>query len=220
MARFTEAEDGEVAQRATLAAEFLTGGFLALVLTFFMLRDGRRFVGWASQKMGRSDDPRWHSALAAAWSTLAGYLRGATALGAVEAATIGLALQLSGASLVAPMMLITFLAAFVPVVGAILAGVVAVMVALVTGGVGAALVVAIVALVVQQIDNELLAPLIYGRALNLHPIAILLSVAAGSALFGLVGAVLAVPLTAVVVSAATAYRHPVEGPVLDPAGDT
>ena len=91
------------------------------------------------------------------------------------------------------------------------------MVALVTGGVGAALIVAIVAVVVQQLDNELLAPLIYGRALNLHPIAILLSVVAGGALFGIVGTVLAVPVVAVVVSASVAYRHPAEGPSLEVA---
>ena len=215
--RFTEFENGAVAERAALVAKFLTGGFLALVLTFFMLRDGRRFVGWASHVAGRDDDPRWRSSLIAAWTTLAGYLRGATMLGIIESSAIGLALSLSGGSLVAPVMLITFLAAYIPLVGAIFAGVVAVMVALVTGGVGAALIVAIVAVVVQQLDNELLAPLIYGRALNLHPIAILLSVVAGGALFGIVGTVLAVPVVAVVVSASVAYRHPAEGPSLEVA---
>ena len=214
LARFTEAEDGAVAERATVAVEFLTGSLLALVLTYFMLRDGRRFVAWASRAVHRSDDLRWRNALDAAWTTLAGYLRGATLLGVVESVAIGLALFFSGGSLVAPVMLITFLAAFVPLVGATVSGVVAVMVALVTGGIGAALVVAVVALVVQQLDNELLAPIIYGRALDLHPIAILLSVAAGGALFGLVGAVLAVPVVAVVVGATSAYRHPPEGPLL------
>jgi putative heme transporter len=210
--RLTQSEDAALAERATLVAEFLTGAFLALVLTFFMLRDGRRFVGWSSRMVGRENDPRWRSSLNAAWSTLAGYLRGATILGAVESVTIGLALGLSGGSLVAPVMLVTFLAAYVPLVGAIVAGVVAVLVALVTGGVGAAAIVAIVAVVVQQLDNELLAPLIYGRALNLHPIVILLGVVVGGALFGIVGTVLAVPVVAVVVSSTLAYRHPAEGP--------
>jgi predicted PurR-regulated permease PerM len=99
--------------------------------------------------------------------------------------------------LVVPVMILTFAAAFVPILGAVTAGVVAVMVALATGGLATALLVSVVALVVQQLDNDLLAPVIYGRALDLHPVAILLSVVAGSALFGIAGTMLAVPVTAV-----------------------
>jgi predicted PurR-regulated permease PerM len=97
-------------------------------------------------------------------------------------------------------MILTFLAAFVPIVGAITAGVVAVLVALVTGGVGSAAIVAIVAIAVQQLDNDVLAPWIYGRALRLHPVVILVSVVAGGALFGIAGTLLAVPVVAVVVN--------------------
>jgi predicted PurR-regulated permease PerM len=100
----------------------------------------------------------------------------------------------------------TFLAAFVPIVGAVVAGVVAVLAALVGGGPGAAVVVAAVALVVQQLDGDLLAPLIYGRATKLHPAAVLVAIATGTAIGGLAGAVLAVPLATVAVAVSRSTR--------------
>ena len=103
-------------------------------------------------------------------------------------------------------MVFTVLGAFIPIVGAVMAGVVAVLVALVTAGTGAAIVVAVVVLVVQQLDNDLLAPIVYGRALSLHPVAILISVVAGGALLGLTGTILAVPVVAVVFNAVREYR--------------
>ena len=118
-------------------------------------------------------------------------------------------------------MLITFLSAYIPMVGAVLAGVIAVMVALVTGGTGSAIVVAVVALLVQQFDNDLLAPIIYGRALSLHPVTVLLSIVAGGALFGIAGTLLAVPVVAVAVNATREVRHPTPpGPGRAPAPAT
>lgn len=122
-------------------------------------------------------------------------------LGAVEAAAIGITLYLVGADLVLPMVVLTFAAAFVPFVGAVLAGVVAVLVALATTGIEGAVLVAVVALVVQQLDNDILAPAVYGHELKLHPLVVLFAVTAGGALFGLGGTVLAVPVTAVVLNA-------------------
>src|SRR5690606_28540135 len=143
--------------------------------------------------------------------TLGAYLRGAALLGVLESITIGSALFFAGGGLVAPVMLLTFVGAFVPIVGATLAGVVAVLVALVTGGVGTAIVVAIVAIVVQQLDNDVLAPVIYGRALTLHPVAILLGVVAGGALFGLVGTIPAVPVIAVAINVTKQLRAATSG---------
>ncbi len=91
----------------------------------------------------------------------------------------------------------TFLMAFIPILGAIVAGAMAVLVALATGGTTAALIVLIVVIVVQQLDNDLLAPVVYGRSLELHPVTVLLAVAGGGALFGLPGTLLAVPVTAI-----------------------
>ncbi|MGH9132338.1 MAG: AI-2E family transporter [Ilumatobacteraceae bacterium] len=199
--------DGEIADRATLVAEVIAGSFLAVILTFFMLRDGRRFTEWLTGLAPAAQQVRIRRSLDAAWSTLAGYLRGATLLGVAESIVIGLTLAISGGGLVAPVMLITFMGAYVPLVGAVVAGLVAVLVALVTGGTGAAIAVAIVALLVQQFDNDLLAPVVYGRALSLHPVVILLSVAAGGALFGIAGTLLAVPVVAVGVSVAKQYSN-------------
>jgi predicted PurR-regulated permease PerM len=132
---------------------------------------------------------------------------------------IGITSLLVGADLVAPVMLITFLAAFVPIVGAVVAGIIAVLVALVTAGTVPAVVVAIVAIVVQQLDNDLLAPVIYGRALQLHPLVVLLGIAAGGALFGFVGTIFAVPVLAVVLNAVDEVRgdRPDDGPVAEPS---
>lgn len=213
----TRSSDGEVAEQATLVAEIFTGILLAVILTYFMLRDGRRFTDWAASK-GSGDRPvKVRRSLDAGWTTLAGYLRGAAVLGVVEAIVIGITLWAVGGSLIAPVMVITVLGAFIPLVGAIGAGVIAVLVALVTGGTTAAVIVAVVAFVVQQLDNDLLAPVIYGRALNLHPVAVLLSVVAGGALLGLTGTILAVPVVAVAVNAAKAYRSAETPAAAEPA---
>ena len=202
---------GAVVSGAVAVAEGVLGVVLALILTFFALKDGDRFVGWGRRLV--PDDRREVAGVMAAraWETVGGYLRGAALLGFVEGVVIGITLALVGAKLAAPVALLTFITAFVPFVGAIVAGVVAVLVALATGGVDAAVVVAVVAVVVQQFDNDVLAPVVYGRALNLHPVAVLLAITAGGALFGLAGSILAVPVTAVVVNAAGAARDHRDG---------
>lgn len=188
---------------ALVAVEVVTGLFLAIIAMFFLLKDG-----WRLQRFVLARTPPEHRELTRrmarrAWATLGGYLRGAAALGLVEGAIIGITMAVLGAQLALPVAVLTFAAAFVPFVGAIVAGVVAVLVTLTTSGFGAALVVAGVALVVQQLDNDLLAPLIYGRTLSLHPLVILAAVVGGGALFGFGGTVLAVPITAVAVSVAS-----------------
>jgi predicted PurR-regulated permease PerM len=193
---------GRVVDGATLAAEVIAGLFLSILFTFFMLRDGARFSSWLSSRLRPEQRERAQRAAQRGWSTLGGYLRGAAMLGIVESIAIGLALLVAGGSLVVPVMVLTFIAAFVPILGAVLAGVTAVLVALVTGGVVSAAIVGVVALVVQQLDNDVLAPWVYGRSLALHPVVILVSVVGGGALFGLAGTLLAVPVVAVAVSVA------------------
>lgn len=195
-----------IARGARLVIEIVVGFVLALVLTFFGLKDGRRFHDWliglaprdhriVTEKVGRS-----------AWATLGGYIRGAALLGGLEGAIIGAAMALVGAHLVVPVALLTFAAAFVPLVGATVAGVIAVLVTLASAGLTPALIVAVVAILVQQFDNELLAPWIYGKALDLHPAVILLSIAAGTALFGIAGALLAVPVAGIVINGVAAVK--------------
>ena len=201
-----ESSGGAVVSRAIVVVEGVVGVFLGLIITFFALKDGDRFLAWARRLFPPERREQAGVAAGQAWTTLGGYLRGAALLGVVEGAAIGLTLTLVGAKLALPVAMLTFMAAFVPFVGAIVAGGIAVLVALGTEGVDAALIVLVVAIALQQLDNDLLAPVVYGRALNLHPVVVLLGITAGGALFGLAGSFLAVPFTAVVVNVVTALR--------------
>jgi predicted PurR-regulated permease PerM len=113
---------------------------------------------------------------------------------------IGVAVAIAGGSLVVPVMVLTFAAAFFPIVGAVVAGIVAVLVTLVGSGFTPALVVLVVVVLVQQFDTDLLAPLVYGRAVRLHPVVVLVVLTAGGAVAGIAGAFVAVPVTAVAVA--------------------
>lgn len=199
LAGFVRSVGGE--SNAVLVGEMAVGSVLALVLTFFFLKDGRRFAARATLLLPVRQRATGQRMLDRSWLALGGFLRGAALLGVVEAVMVGLAMFFVGARLVPAVMLITFLAAFVPLVGAITAGIIAVLVTFVTAGTAPALIVGAVVLVVQQLDNDLLAPVIYGRAVRLHPLAILIGIAAGGALFGFVGTVFAVPALAVGVNA-------------------
>ena len=185
---------------AILVVEIVAGLLLALVLTFFFVKDGERFQRFALRRIPPERHDLARRLANRGWAALAGYLRGSAMLGVIEAIVIGIALALVGGGLVVPVMVITFAAAFVPLVGAVVAGVIAVLVALVTAGFTPALVVLAVAVVVQQFDNDLLAPFVFGKTLELHPVIILLAVTAGGTLFGIVGAFLAVPVTAVIIN--------------------
>jgi putative heme transporter len=195
-----------VVNAAVLAGEIFLGLLLGLIVTFFFLKDGPRFSAWISGLLPPERRELTDALGRRAWHTLGGYLRGAALLGVVEGAAIAITLAVVGARLAVPMAVITFLAAFVPFAGAIVAAVLAVLVALGTAGPAQALVVAIVALVIQQLDNDVLAPIVYGRSLELHPVVVLLSIVAGGALFGLVGSFLAVPVTALILNLAAEAR--------------
>lgn len=135
------------------------------------------------------------------------FVRGQTIVAAADAIGIGLGLLVLGVPLVLPLAALTFITAFVPIVGALLAGAAVVLVALVDGGMTQALLAAAVVVVVQQLESNLLAPAVLGRALPLHPLAVLLSVTTGGVLAGIAGAFIAVPLVAAVTAAASALRR-------------
>jgi putative heme transporter len=198
---------GGVVAGAVVLLEVLAGTILALVITFFLVKDGEIFQRWALRHVPERHHLLVRDAGRAAWTTLGRYLRASATLGVVEAVVIGSTLALVGAGLAIPVAIITFFAAFFPLVGAVTAGVIASLVALVSGGVSDALIVGAVCLVVQQLDNDFLAPFIYGKAVQLHPLVILLSLAAGGALAGLAGAFLAVPLTAMGVAISGVVRE-------------
>lgn len=194
------AQSGTVVSGTVMAVEVLTGFILALITTFFILKDGDRFTRWLLTFVPDERKPLAVRLGAKAWQTLGGYLRGSATLGVIEGAIIGTTVWLVGGALAVPVAVITFFAAFIPFAGAVLAGAVAVLVTLVTAGAGEALIVLIVAIVVQQFDNDLLAPIVFGKNLELHALVVLAAIVAGSTLFGAFGAVLAVPVTAVTIN--------------------
>lgn len=170
---------------------------LTLVLSFLFLKDGRRFMPWVRELTGPDVGRHLSEVGARSWDTLAGFVRTQALVGLIDAVLIGLGLLVVGVPLALPLAVLTFVAAFAPIVGAVAVGGLAVLVALVTQGWGAALIILVVVLVVQQLEGNLFLPWLQGLTLNLHAGVVLLTVVLGSTLFGVVGAFLGVPLVAV-----------------------
>jgi predicted PurR-regulated permease PerM len=192
---------------ATVAGEIVAGLVLTLVLTFFFVKDGDRFSAFLLEVVG---DRRRADAQAIgrqAWETVSAYLRGVAIVGLVDAVLIGIGLMIVRVPLVVPLAVLTFFGAFFPLVGAFVAGALAALVALVAKGPLAALIVIGITVGVQQLEGHVLAPVVLGRAVNLHPVAILLSLTAGAVLAGIVGAFLAVPVMAVAWTVMVYLRH-------------
>jgi putative heme transporter len=187
------------ALNVTAAAIEVVGGiFLALFLTFFFLYDGQRIWRWVVGLFpGAVAYDVWQAGRRA-WTTLTGYVRGTVIVAFVDAVFIGLAVALVGVPLALPIAALVFLGAFVPLVGATVTGAVAVLVALVAQGLGPALIVLGAVILVQQLEGHILQPFVLGRAVRLHPVAVALAVTTGGILAGIGGAIVAVPLVAVV----------------------
>ncbi len=192
-----EANVGLLASGATTAVAVVTGAFVTLVLGAFFLSGGDHMWTWGVRMLPSRYREPTDAAGRRAWQVLSGYLAGSAINGAIEATIIGIALVIIGVPLVAPLMALTFVAPFFPVVGAIVAGAIAVLVALVSEGWVAALAVGIVYLAVQQLESNLLAPFVLGRAVRLHPVVVLVALLAGASLGGVVGAFVALPVAAV-----------------------
>ena len=195
-----QTQSGTLISGTILVFEVFAGILLALVTTFFILKDGDRFGEWFVARFPRHRRDLASRLGARAWRTLGGYLRGSATLGLIEGVIIGTTVWLVGGSLAVPVGVITFFAAFIPFAGALIAGVIAILVTLVTAGFGGAVVVAIVALAVQQLDNDFLAPWVFGKNLELHPLIVLVAITAGGTLFGAFGAFLGVPVSAVLIN--------------------
>ena len=176
-----------------LVAELVAGLLLALVTLFFLLKDGPQIRDFLLERLPVKHRSRTAAAAEAGWTTLTGYLRGVAVVALVDSVLIGLALWLLGVPLVVPLMVLTFFGAFVPLVGAVLAGAVAALVALVAQGALIALLVVLVIVVIQQVEGDVLYPAVVGRAVELHPLVVLLGLTAGAVTAGVVGALLAVP---------------------------
>jgi predicted PurR-regulated permease PerM len=134
-------------------------------------------------------------------------MRGVAFTGVIDAVAIGVALWIIGVPLVIPLAVLTFLGAFFPIVGATVAGAIATLVALVTNGPRDAILIALVTLAVQQLEGDLIMPLVMQRQVHLHPVVVLVALASGGALAGLVGAFVAVPVAAMITGATGALRE-------------
>ena len=183
---------------ASALTNFVTGAVLMVVVLFFFLKDGPTLWQFVLRPFTGDALARAQRAGAKTVSTLGSYVRGTAAVAAVDAIGIGIGLMILKVPLALPLAVLVFLLAFIPIVGATLAGVLAALVALVANGPLSALLVILVVVVVNQLEGNFLQPVLMGRALKLHSLVILLALTIGTVLSGIIGAVLAVPIAAVV----------------------
>ncbi len=172
------------------------GAILALFCLFFFLKDGRRLWLDVVQIFPRRARAQIDYAGVAAWETLGRYTKTSVFVALVDATGIGVGAWILGLNLWVPIFIVVFLTSFIPLIGATLSGMVAVLVAVVEGGPWKALIMVGIILVVQQVEGNVLYPFLFGKAASVHPIAILLTVGVGGIVGGLVGALLAVPILA------------------------
>lgn len=191
---------------ASAAIEVLTGGALAIFCAVFLIASGDRLWQWALAEVPGYARPRLDAVATAAWSTFAGYTRGIVVVAASNAALVCVALLVLRVPLAVPLSMLTFFAAFVPLIGSPLALLVATVVALAGRGPVVALLVLLLTVLIGQFEGHLLHPMVMSRAVNVHPVVVAVSVASGAVLAGIVGAVVAVPLVSVAWSIRTALR--------------
>ncbi|MBJ8343743.1 AI-2E family transporter [Antrihabitans sp. YC2-6] len=170
---------------------------LVLFLAFFFVKDGPRFLPWLHTVSGPRSGRHFEQILVRIWTTLGGFIRTQALVSMIDAVLIGLGLIILGVPLALVLTVITFIGGFIPIVGALVAGTLAVLVALVGNGLTTAIIVLIIILVVQQLEGNVLQPILQSRSMNLHPVLVLLAVTAGGSLYGIIGAFLAVPAAAV-----------------------
>lgn len=168
--------------------------FSAVVISFFFLKDGTRFLPWLRRTAGEPIGSHLSEVLSRMWTTLGGFIRTQAVVSFVDAFFIGLGLVILHVPLAYALALITFVGGFVPIVGAFVSGSLAVLVALVSNGFETALAVLLIILAVQQLEGNILQPVLQSRSMNLHAVIVLLSVTVGGSIFGVIGAFLAVPV--------------------------
>jgi predicted PurR-regulated permease PerM len=221
--RFVEGPQARTYARTVV--EIVSGLVLSLVVFFFTLHDGRRIRDWCVSRFPDRRQDEVRRIAQGAWRALRGYLRGTLIIGLIEAVVVLVLLLVVGVPMAVPLALVTGLAAFFPLVGAIVAGAASVVATFVTVGTTEAVIVAVVLLLLQQLDGDFLQPVVMSGAVNLHPLVILLVLAAGGVVGGIAGAFLAVPMTAVIVAGSREWRRSrttelLTEPSISPLGET
>ncbi len=200
----------QVVSGAAIAVQALTALSLAVVLLFFFVKDGQQIVDWMIQRVPAAHEDTMRAIGRRAWGALAGFVRGTAAIALIDAVGIGIGLAIVGVPLVLPLSVLIFIGAFIPVIGAAVTGLLAVLVGLATAEPGTAVQTALIVLAiiigVQQIESNVLQPVIMRRAVSLHPVVVLGALTAGAALIGIIGAFLAVPVAAVAAAVGNELR--------------
>lgn len=184
----------------TTAAEIVVGAVLAFVLSIYLTHGGGTLLRWLSDLAPVRTRPGIVSSVRIAFDVVGRYIRGIVVVGFVDAFFIGVSLWVLGVPLAIPLAVLTWVGAFLPLVGAFVAGLLAAIVAFVAKGWVVALIVVAITIAVQQIEGHVLAPQIYGRALDLPGAVILIAIAVGATVGGIVGAFFAAPVASVAVA--------------------
>lgn len=190
---------GDTATQAGLTAGHVVAGFfLALFTLFFFLYEGEKIWAWVVRLFPRDARPKVHSSGRIAWGQLSAFTHATAAVAAFDAVFIAIGAWILGVPFALGVGVLVFFGAFVPIIGALVTGAVPVLLALVTLGPVQALIMLAIVVVVMQLESHALQPLIMGRAVRVHPLSVILGIAAGVLVAGVVGALIAVPLVAVV----------------------
>jgi predicted PurR-regulated permease PerM len=208
---------GTVVSGGEIVVEILAGVVLMLFVTFFLLKDGERIWSWLLKAFGRPGAGRADRAGRAAWLAVVYYMRGTVLVAATHALVIGVTLAIVGVPLVAAMAVLVFLSSFIPLVGLLFAGAVVILLTLVTKGWIAAVIVLAIFVGEDQVESHLLQPLVVGRIVRLHPLAVILVLGVGSVVAGIPGAVVAVPIAAALNRAVPELRRRPAVVVAEPA---
>jgi predicted PurR-regulated permease PerM len=198
--------EGTVVTGGRIVVEILAGVVLMFFVSFFLIKDGDRIWGWLTSRLQAERKRRADLAGIAAWQAVVYYVRGTVAVAAIHATVMGITLSIMNAPLVAPLALFMFVAAFVPLVGVLVAGGLAILVVLAAKGWILAVILLGILIVMNQLEGHLLQPQVVGKMVRLHPLAVILVLAVGGVVAGIAGAVVAVPITAAVTRAVRALH--------------
>src|SRR5699024_221061 len=194
----TTRDAGGTAVEGLMALSQVLAGFVLMaVIVFFFLKDGRSMWRFFLHRLRGKQLAKARLTGIRAVEILGGYVRGTAIVALVDAVLIGASLLILQVPLALPLTVVIFVGAFVPVLGATVTGVLAALVALVGVGLLEGLVVAVVIVVVNQLEGQLLQPFVVGRTLHIHPLVVLMALTGGAVVGGIMGAILAVPLTTV-----------------------
>jgi putative heme transporter len=212
----------QIAAALATTVEGLTGFGFGLVALFFYLRDGDRIGLWMRNLFPAEQRDHVSEIGSRAWQAVGGYVRGQSIVALVDAVAIGIGLAILGVPLALVLSILVFFGGYVPVVGAFVTGALAVLVALAAEGPIVALMTLGLIVAVQQMESNLLAPLVVGRSVALHPLAVLSALTVGAILYGIIGAIVAVPTAAAIWRAGSYIREMSDGrtdPEVEEDGD-